>query len=69
MGYLLEAGEAIDTVEKVMLTCFVSNRRARTFYEKLGFVEDDYSPPARKLRGGKTVVPDHVILSRRTKRA
>ncbi|KAF7542992.1 hypothetical protein G7Z17_g11108 [Cylindrodendrum hubeiense] len=66
MGYLMDVAENIQTVEKVMLTCFVSNTSGLKFYEKLGFDKDDYSPRERKLRGGKTVVPDYVILSRRT---
>lgn len=66
MGYLMEVAENIPTVEKVMLTCFASNMSGLKFYEKLGFDKDDYSPRERKLRGGKTIVPDYVILSRRT---
>ncbi|KAH7156295.1 acyl-CoA N-acyltransferase [Dactylonectria macrodidyma] len=66
MGYLVAIAENIPTVEKVMLTCFVSNTAGLKFYEKLGFDKDDHSPRERKLRGGKTVVPDYVILSRRT---
>ncbi|KAK7430280.1 hypothetical protein QQZ08_003255 [Neonectria magnoliae] len=66
MGYLMDVAENVPTVKKVMLTCFVSNTSGLKFYEKLGFDKDDYSPRERKLRGGKTVVPDFVILSRRT---
>lgn len=62
----MNVAENVPTVEKVMLTCFVSNTSGLKFYEKLGFDKDDYSPRERKLRGGKTVVPDFVILSRRT---
>lgn len=50
-----------------MLTCFVSNERARRFYEKLGFGVDECSPRERKLRG-KLIVPDYVIMSKRVKR-
>ncbi|KAF5027768.1 hypothetical protein F66182_146 [Fusarium sp. NRRL 66182] len=66
MSYVVDVAENIPTVEKVMLTCFVSNASAFTFYQKLGFTKDDYSPRERKLRGGKVVVPDYVILSRQT---
>ncbi|KAI5467343.1 acyl-CoA N-acyltransferase [Mariannaea sp. PMI_226] len=68
MGHLVDVAENIPTVEKVMLTCFVSNTSGLKFYEKLGFTKDDYSPRERKLRGGKTVIPDFVILSRLTSR-
>lgn len=66
MGYLMDVGDHISSVEKVMLTCFVSNASGLKFYEKLGFDKDDYSPRERKLRGGKVVIPDYVILSRPT---
>lgn len=57
---------AVNTppIEKVMLTCFLSNENALKFYQKLGFVKDDVSPVPRKLRGGKIVDPDYVILSK-----
>lgn len=67
MGYLGVVAESIAGVEKVMLTCFVSNESARRFYEGLGFGVDEWSPGERKLRG-KRVVPDYVIMSRRVKR-
>ncbi|EXK95855.1 hypothetical protein FOQG_03115 [Fusarium oxysporum f. sp. raphani 54005] len=66
MGYFTDVAENIPSVEKAMLTCFVSNKSALKFYEKLGFSKDDYSPRERKLRGGKVVIPDYVILSRQT---
>lgn len=59
----------ISGVEKVMLTCFVSNKLGRAFYDKMHFEVDDYSPRERKLRGGKVVVPDFVILSKRITKA
>ncbi len=68
MAYVTTAADKIPTLEKVMLTCFVSNDKARAFYERLGFGADDSSPGERKLRGGKVIVPDYVIMSRRTER-
>lgn len=62
----MDAAENIPSIEKVMLTCFASNVRGLKFYERLGFETDDFSPRERKLRGGKTVKPDYVILSRKT---
>ena len=66
MGYYMDVADNIPSIEKAMLTCFVSNKYALKFYEKLGFTKDDYSPRERKLRGGKVVIPDYVILSRPT---
>lgn len=50
-------------VEKVMLTCFLYNVRARKFYAKMGYVVDESSPRDRVTRK-KTVRVDHVILSK-----
>jgi len=57
---------AVNTppIEKVMLTCFLSNEKALKFYHKLGFAKDEISPVPRKLRGGKIVNPDYMILSK-----
>ncbi|KAM0440944.1 hypothetical protein ACHAPT_000247 [Fusarium lateritium] len=66
MGYLMDVADNIGSVDKVMLTCFVSNASGLKFYEKLGFDKDDSSPRERKLRGGKVVMPDYVIYSRPT---
>lgn len=52
-------------VEKAMLTVFKANKAAMTFYERLGYEEDDYSPRPRKLRGGVLKEPDYMILSKR----
>ena len=62
MTYLAIIAKNIPTVEKVMLSCFILNERARDFYRKMGFVVDPYSPSPRLLRG-KTVEPDYEILS------
>ncbi|KJZ71548.1 hypothetical protein HIM_09086 [Hirsutella minnesotensis 3608] len=69
MGLVARAGEGVATVRKTMLTCFVRNERGRRFYERLGYAVDEASPRERKLRGGRVVVPDYVILSRPTARA
>ncbi|CAK7206807.1 N alpha-acetyl-transferase [Sporothrix eucalyptigena] len=46
-------------VNKVMLTCFLSNTRALKFYERQGFVTDALAPATRRLRGGKiTATPN-----------
>ena len=47
-----------------MLTCFLSNRRALAFYERLGFGRDAVSPLPKALRSGETHVPDYVIMSK-----
>lgn len=51
-------------VKKAMLTVFEANRAARAFYEKLGYAEDDFSPPPKKLRGGIVKWSDYIILSK-----
>ncbi|GIZ39472.1 hypothetical protein CKM354_000285400 [Cercospora kikuchii] len=50
-------------VEKVMLTCFRSNVKARAFYEYLGYEVDICSPEDRKTRN-KVVKVDYVIMSK-----
>jgi N-alpha-acetyltransferase 40 len=55
-------------MEKSMLTCFTRNEKAESLYRRLGYSEDEISPPPveKKLRRGKTVVqrPEYIILSR-----
>ena len=51
-------------VQKAMLTVFRVNQTARTFYEKLGYREDEYSPQPKKLRGGIVKESDYIILSK-----
>lgn len=65
MNHVLAAADHIPTLEKTMLTCFVSNAHARRFYEKLGFDVDESSPRPRRLRD-KVIEPEYVILCRRT---
>ncbi|KAF9876867.1 GNAT family acetyltransferase nat4 [Colletotrichum karsti] len=67
MDYLVAVAESIPLIEKVMLTCFLANKSARAFYERLGFGKDPISPGERKLRFGKVFVPDYVIMSRRVR--
>ena len=51
-------------VEKAMLTVFKANKAAMTFYERLGYKEDEYSPRPRKLRGAVVKEPDYMIMSK-----
>jgi RimJ/RimL family protein N-acetyltransferase len=68
MSYVTTTAAHIPSVGKVMLTCFTSNARGRRFYEKLGFaVDENASPRERRLRGGKVIKPDYVIMSRTEK--
>ena len=68
LGYHEHIAANSPPIEKVMLTCFLSNQNALKFYHKLGFTRDDISPVPRKLRGGKIFEPDYVILSKVVKR-
>lgn len=64
--YLLDLVMAIARkmgLRKVMLTCFVSNRGAFGFYQRLGYVVDVCSPGERRTRG-RVVKPDYVIMSK-----
>ena len=51
-------------VEKAMLTVFKKNEAAVGFYEMLGYEVDEFSPRARKLRGGVVKEVDYMILSK-----
>lgn len=51
-------------VEKAMLTVFKSNQNALKMYERLGYVEDKYSPKPRILRNGTVKELSYVILSK-----
>jgi ribosomal protein S18 acetylase RimI-like enzyme len=71
--HLIDLVEAIaqrlgPAIEKVMLTCFVTNIRAVAFYRKIGFVVDDTSPEARRTRG-KIIEPEILIMSKLMKAA
>ncbi|KAK7544399.1 GNAT family acetyltransferase Nat4 [Phyllosticta citribraziliensis] len=66
-GHLMNAVERCaqeGKVEKVMLTCFRKNTTALAFYTKLGFSEDEFSPPPKRLRGGKIKYPSYMIMSK-----
>ncbi|KAF2088986.1 hypothetical protein K490DRAFT_7557, partial [Saccharata proteae CBS 121410] len=52
------------SMTKIMLTVFKSNSAAEEFYRSLGYVEDEYSPPPKKLRGGKVKMPSYIIMSK-----
>ncbi|KAL2864200.1 N-terminal L-serine N(alpha)-acetyltransferase NAT4 [Aspergillus lucknowensis] len=52
-------------LEKAMLTVFKSNPRAITFYERVGYTEDENSPRPRKLRNGTLKEADYQIMSKR----
>jgi hypothetical protein len=65
-GFLMRAAEEISRlagVEKVMLTCFLSNENALNFYQRLGFEVDVSSPGERKTRK-KVVKAAYVIMSK-----
>lgn len=64
MSFLDTVAAALPPVEKVMLTCFLSNERALRFYTQCGFAVDDISPRARRLRGAKVFTPDYCIMSK-----
>ena len=68
MGYLEAIGMRIPETEKTMLTCFIANARGVRFYEKLGYVKDEYSPPPKQLRNGTKVEAEYVILSKPVQR-
>jgi hypothetical protein len=64
MGFLYAVAKNLPPIEKVMLTCFVSNKRGLDFYKKLGFETDPISPTPRTLRYSKTFMPDYIIMSK-----
>lgn len=64
MSFLESVVAHTPPINKVMLTCFLSNQKALAFYKSLGFSEDPISPVPRKLRYGREFVPDFVIMSK-----
>ncbi|TGO56958.1 hypothetical protein BCON_0071g00120 [Botryotinia convoluta] len=65
MSLLTNIARAIPGVEKTMLTCYTANEAALKFYRKLGYEKDEYSPEPKRLKGGKVLESDYVILSKR----
>lgn len=63
MGIMEMVGKRAE-VAKAMLTVFVENKGALKFYEKLGYVKDEFSPAPRKLRNGVMKNPTYLILSK-----
>ena len=63
MDMMEEVGKKAG-VEKSMLTVFRRNEAAMRFYEGLGYGVDEFSPRARKLRGGVVRDADYSILSK-----
>jgi GNAT superfamily N-acetyltransferase len=64
MTLLEEVAKRMPATQKTMLTVFRSNVRALAFYEKIGYVTDEYSPPVRVLRDGRVVEGGYVILKK-----
>ncbi|KAI1298213.1 acyl-CoA N-acyltransferase [Xylaria venustula] len=64
MSFLEDVASHTPPVNKVMLTCFLSNQRALNFYRSLGFTKDPISPEPKKLRYGREFIPDYVIMSK-----
>lgn len=64
MDLLVKIAQKIPETAKVMLTVFTRNERAVKFYEKLGYVKDEFSPEPRILRNGTRVEAEYLILSK-----
>ncbi|KAK1821532.1 hypothetical protein LTR12_004093 [Friedmanniomyces endolithicus] len=65
-AHLMQLAEDIARrvgLRKAMLTCFLSNSKARIFYEKRGFTRDVCSPDDRQTRK-RIVEVDYVIMSK-----
>lgn len=65
-GFLMRTVENVAKeagLDKVMLTCFLSNENALSFYRKHGFEADACSPGDRETRN-KIVKTDYVIMSK-----
>lgn len=64
MNHLITIAQAIPSTAKVMLTVFTRNEHAVSFYAKLGYEKDEFSPPPCILRNGTKVEAEYVILSK-----
>jgi N-alpha-acetyltransferase 40 len=64
MDVVAATGSSVG-LEKAMLTVFKSNSRATDWYLKLGYSMDEFSPAARRLRGGVLKEPTYTILAKR----
>jgi GNAT superfamily N-acetyltransferase len=65
-NHLIQVTERIASnigLDKVMLTCFLCNKKAHQFYTDRGFGKDSCSPADRKTRN-KVVAVDYVIMSK-----
>ncbi|KAL8792637.1 MAG: hypothetical protein Q9195_004765 [Heterodermia aff. obscurata] len=49
-------------VQGSMLTVFTKNEAAEKLYVRMGYGLHDSSPSPRRLRGGRTKIPDYLIL-------
>ncbi|KAI9838728.1 MAG: hypothetical protein M1837_002431 [Sclerophora amabilis] len=63
MSQMEDVGRQIG-VCKAMLTVFVDNENGLRFYERVGYVEDEFSPAPIRLRNGKVKKASYVILSK-----
>lgn len=67
-AWLMEMVEGVGKragCQKAMLTVWRSNKGARRFYERLGWGEDKFSPSPRRMRGGRMMECEYVIMSKR----
>ncbi|KAI1431267.1 acyl-CoA N-acyltransferase [Xylaria sp. CBS 124048] len=64
LSFLDRVAAHTPPIEKIMLTCFLRNQKAFSFYKALGYTEDPSSPAPKMLRNGRVVEPDYVILSK-----
>ncbi|KAI0108872.1 acyl-CoA N-acyltransferase [Nemania sp. FL0031] len=68
MSFLESVAAHTPPIEKIMLTCFLRNKKALAFYKSFGFTQDPISPVPKKLRYGREFIPDYVIMSKNVKR-